>query len=152
MSVTREGGCHCGAVRYRVTFAQWPPAGSRCNCTICAMKGAVMLYVPLTSLEVIAGEGDALATYRFNTMVAAHHFCRQCGIHCFHQARSDPDKYAVNAATLKGVRVYEDFPVMPVSDGQNHSLDNGGKRRMAGVLRFEPSADGEWRGLNNLDR
>ncbi len=111
-----------------------------------------MLYVPLAALEVTAGEGDDLATYRFNTGVAAHHFCRHCGIHCFHQPRSDPGKYAVNAATLDGVRVYEDFPVMPVSDGQNHVLDNGGKRRMAGVLRFEPSPDGEWHGLNNLAR
>lgn len=152
MSVTKDGGCHCGAVRYRVTFTDWPAGGSRCNCTICAMKGAVMLYVPLAALEVTSGEDDALACYRFNTMVAAHHFCKQCGIHCFHQARSDPDKYAINAATLDGVRVYEDFPVIPVSDGQHHSLDNGGKRRMAGVLRFEPSLDGEWGGLNNLAR
>ncbi len=148
----RTGGCHCGQVRFTVIFADETLTGSRCNCTICAMKGAVMLYVPLDAVTVTAGADDALACYRFNTMVAAHHFCRHCGIHCFHQARSDPDKFAVNAATLDGVRVYEDFPVMPVSDGQNHSLDNDGQRRMAGVLRFEPSPDGEWGDLNNLAR
>jgi hypothetical protein len=148
----RTGGCHCGRVRFAATFADDTLSGSRCNCTICAMKGAVMVYVPLADLTVTAGGEDALACYRFNTMAAKHHFCRHCGIHCFHQARSDPDKYAINAATLDGVRVYEDFPVMPVGDGQLHSSDNNGKRRMAGVLRFEPSPDGEWGDLNNLAR
>ena len=140
----KEGGCHCGQVRYRVEFPTWPMAGSRCNCTICAMKGAVMLYVPLAALTVTSGEGDALACYRFNTKVAAHHFCRHCGIHCFHQARSDPDKYAVNAATLDGVRVYEDFPEVAVFDGQHHANDHGGVRRQAGWLRFSPTPGEPW--------
>jgi hypothetical protein len=145
------GGCHCGQVRYGVEFPDETLAGSRCNCTICAMKGGLMIYVPLASLTVTSGP-DSMACYQFNTMVAKHYFCPRCGIHCFHQTRSHPDLYAVNAATLDGVRVYEDFPVTPVSDGQNHSLDNNGKRRMAGMLRFEPSTDGEWHGLNNLAR
>lgn len=147
----RTGGCHCGAVRFTAAFADETLAGSRCNCTICAMKGAVMVYVPLAAVTVTKG-ADVLACYQFNTMAAKHHFCPVCGIHCFHQARSDPHLYAINAATLDDVRVCEDFPVMPVSDGQNHSLDHGGKRRMAGTLRFEASPDGEWGGMNNLAR
>jgi hypothetical protein len=124
---------------------------SRCNCSICAKKGAAMVYVPRAALRVTAGE-DVLKAYRFNTGVAQHWFCSNCGIHCFHQPRSDPDLYAINAACLDGVAVYQDFPVIPVADGTRHSLDNGGLRRMAGVLRFAPSPDGEWHGLNNLEK
>ncbi len=46
---------------------------------------------------------DDLATYRFNTGVAQHTFCRQCGIHAFYVPRSDPDKIDVNARCLDGV-------------------------------------------------
>ena len=136
------GGCHCGAIRYGVEVPV-PLKASRCNCTICAMKGVAMIYVPLGALKVTQG-ADTLACYRFNTMVAKHHFCPNCGIHLFHQARSDPDKYAVNAATLDGVRVYEDLADMPVFDGQRHSKDNGGIRLQAGRLRFEPTPDTQW--------
>jgi len=148
--MVRTGGCHCGQVRFEADLAdELKP--SRCNCSICAKKGAAMVYVPLVALRVLAGE-DALKAYRFNTGVAQHWFCSNCGIHCFHQPRSDPDLYAISTACLDGVAVYEDFAVIPVADGTRHSLDNGGVRRMAGMLRFEPSADGEWNGLNNLEK
>lgn len=139
----RNGACHCGAVRFTVQFPSETLVGSRCNCTMCAMKGAVMAYVPLEAVTVTADE-DALACYRFNTGVAKHHFCATCGIHVFHQARSDPDKYAINVATLEGVRPCEDFPELAVFDGQHHSSDNDGVRRQAGVLRFEPTPGVAW--------
>lgn len=142
-SVLRAGGCHCGTVRFTVQFADETLTGSRCSCTICAMKGAVMTYVPLEAVTVISG-ADSLACYSFNTGVAQHRFCANCGIHLFHQTRSDPDKYAINAATLEGVRPYEDFLEAPVFDGQRHSSDNDGIRRQAGVLRFEPTPDTPW--------
>jgi len=82
--------------------------------------------------------------------VAKHHFCRNCGIHCFHQARSDPGMLAINAATLDGVRPYEDFAEVAVADGQRHSRDNAGVRYQAGILRFEPSPGGNWRGPDNV--
>lgn len=144
----RQCRCHCGRVRFE---AELPTElkGSRCNCSICAAKGAVMVYLPIEKLKVTEGEGS-LACYQFNTMVAKHHFCSHCGIHCFHQARSNPEFFAVNAACIEGVRPYEDFPEMPVADGIHHSKDHGGVRRMAGTLRFEPTPDGDWQGRNTL--
>ncbi|MCL6251255.1 GFA family protein [Altererythrobacter sp. KTW20L] len=137
-----EGGCHCGQVRFAVDLPdELKP--SRCNCSICAKKGAAMVYVPLAALTITAGE-DVLKAYRFNTGVAQHWFCSNCGIHCFHQARSDPHLYAISAATIDGVAVYEDFAEMPVNDGQHHSLDNDGVRSLAGTLKFAPSPDGKW--------
>ena len=130
--------CHCGAVRFTVRL----PAelrGGRCSCSICAMKGAVMVGVPLDAVSVTEGE-DALRCYRFNTGEAKHYFCSTCGIHCFHQRRSFPDQYAVNAACLEGVSPY-DFAEVKVIDGANHPNDTGGAWRIAGTLRFEPNED-----------
>ncbi len=138
----RQGGCHCGQVRFAADLPD-ELTPSRCNCSICAKKGAAMVYVPQSALRVTAGE-DVLKAYRFNTGVAQHWFCSNCGIHCFHQARSDPHLYAISAATIDGVAVYDDFAEMPVNDGQQHSLDNDGVRRLAGTLKFTPSPDGKW--------
>ena len=146
----RSGACHCGAVRFEAKVPE-PMAGSRCNCSICAMKGAVMVYLPLADLRVTSGD-DALCCYTFNTGAAKHWFCRNCGIHVYHQARSDPDLCAINAATLEGVDVYCDFPEIAVADGQRHSLDNNGVRYQAGILRFEPSLGGVPRGPNDPDK
>jgi hypothetical protein len=102
------------------------------------MKGAVMVYVKLSAFTVTEGD-DALSCYRFNTGEAKHYFCSHCGIHCFHQTRADPDKYAVNAACLEGVSPF-DFPELRVNDGVHHQKDHGGAVRLAGMLRFEPAA------------
>lgn len=139
----RKGSCHCGAVTFEAEFPDDRLVGSRCNCSICAMKGSVGVYVPIEMLTVTSGQG-ALACYSFNTGAAKHHFCSNCGIHCFHQTRSDPDKYAINAATLEGVRPYEDFAGVPVFNGQRHANDHGGKRTQAGWLRFEATPGKVW--------
>jgi hypothetical protein len=134
----RNGACHCGAVKFTARLSA-ELKGGRCDCSICSMKGAVMVGVPLANLHVDEGE-DCLSCYSFNTGVAKHYFCSRCGIHCFHQRRSDPDTYGVNAACLEGVSPYHDFPQVPVSDGVHHMKDSGGKWRLAGTLRFEPNS------------
>lgn len=137
-TVVRRGSCHCGEVKF-TTETPRELAGSRCNCSICAMKGAVMVYVPLAALKVTEGE-EVISCYRFNTGEAKHYFCSHCGIHCFHQARSDPDKYAINAACLEGVSPF-DFAELRVNDGVHHQKDHGGVVRAAGMLRFEAASD-----------
>jgi hypothetical protein len=97
---SHEGGCHCGRVRFRVTGAL---AGvTECNCSLCAMKGFLHWIVAPERFTLLAG-ADALTTYRFNTGVAQHHFCRDCGVHPFYVPRSDPDKIDVNVRCLAGV-------------------------------------------------
>ena len=133
-----SGSCHCGAVRFTVDLPQgW--SAHRCNCSLCRMKGNVMVDVPLAALTILEGEDD-LTLYRFNTGVARHRFCRNCGIHPFHRLRSEPDKYGINAVCLDGVSPY-DFIELPVHDGERHPSDNDGVQRVAGVLRFEAKAD-----------
>jgi hypothetical protein len=95
-----DGGCHCGRVRFRV--AADLSRVIECNCSICRKKGFLHLIVPRDQFALISG-GEDLATYRFNTGVAQHHFCRHCGIHSFYVPRSDPDKIDVNVRCLDGI-------------------------------------------------
>ncbi|MBI2964354.1 MAG: GFA family protein [Deltaproteobacteria bacterium] len=94
------GGCHCGRVRFRVEATL--ERVTECNCSVCSKKGFLHLIVPRERFELLAG-ADELSTYRFNTGVAQHLFCRHCGIHSFYVPRSDPDKIDVNVRCLDGV-------------------------------------------------
>jgi hypothetical protein len=111
---TYTGGCHCGKVQFRVRgdLAQV----SVCNCSICAKKGIVHLITELSDFELLSGASE-LTSYRFNTGVAEHKFCRHCGIHSFYSPRSDPDKVSVNARCLDGVDASQLDPRQ--FDGQN---------------------------------
>lgn len=74
--------------------------------------------------------------YRFNTGVAAHHFCRVCGIPTHHARRSTPGLLAVSMACLDGCSPF-DLAELPVMDGENHPSDLGRSRR-TGILRYSP--------------
>jgi hypothetical protein len=97
---TFGGSCHCGRVAFRVTADLTHV--SECNCSVCTKKGYLHLIVPPEGFELLSGAED-LTTYRFNTRVARHTFCRHCGIHAFYVPRSDPDKISVNVRCLDGV-------------------------------------------------
>ncbi len=97
---TYTGGCHCGRVRFEVITDL--ARVSECNCSICVRKGYLHCIVPPDRFRLIAGE-DALATYRFGTGTAQHHFCRTCGIASYYIPRSHPDHVDVNVRCLDGV-------------------------------------------------
>jgi len=109
-----EGGCHCGAVRFRVRVASYEAV--ECNCSICKMKGFLHLIVPPEDFELTSGEAD-LQTYEFNTRVAKHRFCRHCGNHPFYTPRSHPDRVDVNVRCLDGNQ-QDRFRIVPF-DGQH---------------------------------
>jgi hypothetical protein len=134
--ITLDGQCHCGAVRFTVTLTEGLASARRCTCSLCRMRGAVALTSTPDDFLLTAGE-DALATYRFNTNVAEHHFCRHCGIYTHHKRRSNPDQLGVNVACLAGLSPF-DFGEVPVMDGERHPADEpDGRIYVAGVLRFE---------------
>lgn len=127
--------CHCGAVKLHLQLEDGLHTARRCDCTMCRMRGAVAVSVPLNGLTVLSGT-DALTLYQFGTYTAEHYFCRHCGIYTHHRRRSNPNQYGVNVACIEGVSPF-DFPEVPVSDGQNHPNDGNGSR-VAGVLHFSP--------------
>jgi hypothetical protein len=77
--VTLNGSCHCGAVRFTAELPQGFASARRCACSICRMRGAVAVTGTIDGFRIVQG-ADKLATYRFNTKTAEHHFCTKCGI------------------------------------------------------------------------
>ena len=139
--VTLNGSCHCGAVQFTATLTEGFASARRCTCSICRMRGAVAVTSAPADFRVTQGE-DKLATYRFNTRSAEHHFCSVCGIYTHHKRRSNPDQLGVNVACLEGVSPF-DFAEVVVYDGDRHPADNAEHHTYtAGVLRFEPASKG----------
>jgi len=109
-----RGGCHCGRIVYQVRGR--PAKLVICNCSICTMKAYLHWIVPRSDFVLETPEAD-LATYRFNTRTAAHHFCPVCGVAPFYVARSDPGKIDVNARCVAGL----DLASLPIEtfDGEH---------------------------------
>jgi hypothetical protein len=97
---TREGGCHCGRVRFRARVDL--DRLSECTCSICTKKGILHLDAAPEDFVLLAGK-DALSVYMFGTGVAQHTFCAHCGMHAFYVPRSQPGRISVNARCLDGI-------------------------------------------------
>jgi len=99
---TRHGGCHCGAVRYRVEVDLSKPV-TQCNCSICSGSGTLLSFVPASSFTLEKGE-DSLTDYQFSKKVIHHLFCNVCGVRSF--ARGQGPKgpmVAINTRCLDDV-------------------------------------------------
>jgi hypothetical protein len=96
-----NGGCLCGAVRYRISA---PPIVTRtCWCRVCqylgAGSGTVNVCFPSSALTI---EG-ALADYRSvaeSGNVMHRRFCPKCGTSMFSEAEARPHLIFVRAGTL----------------------------------------------------
>ncbi len=105
---TREGGCHCGKVRYRVTGLDLSKPVITCNCSMCGRSGSMLAFVPAAQFELLTGE-DALRDYTFNKNAIHHLFCTTCGIKSFARGVK-PDgtpMAAINVRCLDGVELDE---------------------------------------------
>ena len=114
-SVTTEGGCHCGRVRFRVRF-QDPPTLLDCNCSICSKTGFLHLIATADDFTLLQG-AEVLIEYRWGSGTARHLFCSVCGIKSFYVPRSHPDGFSVNWRALDGVEGIT--PVIQAYDGRD---------------------------------
>ena len=94
-----HGSCHCKAVQFEITASE-PIEVDQCNCSICTKSGFLHCIIPLKNFTLIQG-ADCLTTYRFNTGVAKHTFCKFCGIKPFYTPRSNPDGIDINMQCLE---------------------------------------------------
>lgn len=100
---TLEGGCHCGAVRFRVSGLDLDQTIT-CNCSRCSKLGSVLSFLPAESFNLLSGE-DKLTDYQFNRKVIHHLFCSVCGVQSFSRAVDGEGKpgVAVNVRCLDGI-------------------------------------------------
>ena len=115
------GPCHCGSVQFEVDLPTGFQDLSRCNCSMCARRGAVVTSVPLDAFRILQG-AENLTLYQFNTKTAEHYFCSTCGIYTHHRRLSNPNQFGVNVACIEGVNPFE-LGDIPTTDGINHSSD-----------------------------
>lgn len=131
MAETLDGGCHCGAIRFRIRLERPAPEsehvesearessrwqGLECNCSMCTKSGFLHYIVDRDRFELLCGI-ESISEYRFNTGVAVHTFCSVCGIKPFYTPRSHPDRIDINLRCLDGDAI-ERFQVRQF-DGRN---------------------------------
>jgi len=96
-----EGGCHCGAVRYRLLA----PAISvqHCHCERCRkIYGTFFGTGAVVKRRDVSIEGaENLTTYRSSPSLAGQ-FCRTCGGHLFGYEDSEPRLMYIAPTTLDG--------------------------------------------------
>lgn len=115
---TYQGGCHCGAVRFRIEADL--STVYACNCSICAREGWRLAFVPEAQFQLLSG-ADALTDYQFHSKRIHHVFCRTCGIRSFtHGPGKDGAKaYSVNVRCLDDVGVTADALPTQHFDGRS---------------------------------
>ncbi len=117
MTQPYHGSCHCGAIRFSFE-AEKITAALRCTCSICSRKGALMSpeAIPLENLKIEAKPND-IGLYQFDSAVAKHYFCKNCGIYTHHEMLRIPGHCRVNLGCVEGLDTGE-FEVT-VFDGKN---------------------------------
>lgn len=115
LSTILAGGCHCRAVRFEFEVCL-PVTVYECNCSICRRSAYLHLIIPMHRFRLLQGE-SALAEYTFNTGVARHLFCVNCGIKSFYVPRSNPDSFSVNLRCVDDMPA-DAFAIRPF-DGRN---------------------------------
>ena len=111
-----QGSCHCGQAAFEVD-GELKDVTS-CNCSMCQRKGALMWFVPRSSLHMQRGD-RLLSSYTFNKHMVQHKFCPTCGIHPFGEGtnRSGKEMAAINVRCLNNI----DLATSPITyfDGRS---------------------------------
>jgi hypothetical protein len=117
---TYTGGCHCGAVRFKVELAL--EGAMACNCSICGKSGWMLTFAPAERFELLSGQ-EALTDYQFGKKKIHHLFCKRCGVRSFSRGAKPGggEVAAVNVRCLDGV----DLAALPVRafDGKSLPID-----------------------------
>ena len=92
--VTHLGSCHCKQIQFEV-IGEKNIKVLDCSCSICSILNYKHYIVDKSQFKLLKGK-KYLSTYTFNTNVAKHLFCKNCGIKSFYIPRSHPDSISVN--------------------------------------------------------
>jgi len=123
-TMTITGSCHCGKTAFRVE-GDIPAKLTRCTCSFCAKRGALLAYYQPSQFQATAPAADQ-ATYHWNTKLVAHHFCSSCGCATYSDSPDfKPDGSWDKKTRRIGVnaRLFDDFDAamapVEVIDGKN---------------------------------
>jgi hypothetical protein len=93
-----EGGCFCGAIRYRVSGT--PLALSLCHCESCrrAVGASAVAWVVLRSSDLEFRSGTP--THYQSSPGVLRGFCSRCGTSLTYQREGEPESIDVTTASL----------------------------------------------------
>jgi hypothetical protein len=131
-----EGGCACGAVRYRITAETRDV--THCHCTICRRTSGApfvtWLTVPASAFTILAGR----PAERRSSPQAVRTFCATCGTALTFREAERPRSIDVTAGSLDApdliaprdhTFVRSKLPWIPIADGlPQHEAANPGER------------------------
>ncbi len=99
-----EGGCLCGAIRYRVSGQ--PLSSSICHCPSCrrasGAPAVAWFVVPLACFEWLRGEPTTFAS----SAPVIRQFCAQCGSQIAYRHEDNPTLIELTTATLDDPEVF----------------------------------------------
>ena len=102
MAQSFEGGCQCGAIRYRVTGR--PLTFYACHCTECQKQSAsafgLSLWVRRSDLEILSGGPKHWERRADSGNVMRCAFCPDCGSRLYHEASDDPEIFSLKGGSL----------------------------------------------------
>ncbi len=96
--ISREGGCLCGHLRFRVTAS--PLDSGYCHCRMCQKNSGapVVAWVtfPVASFSWTAGQPSLYAS----SARARREFCAKCGSYLVFRSDDAPSEVSVNTASF----------------------------------------------------
>lgn len=130
MGEVHEGGCLCGAVRYRAHGALRPVIA--CHCSQCRKQsghfGAYTSVMRAEDLELSVTEG--LAWYQ-SSAAAERGFCKRCGSALFWKPL-DRDRISLSAGSLDGATGLRiDQHIYCADKGDYYDIADGVEQRAA---------------------
>jgi hypothetical protein len=100
----QDGGCLCGALRFRVTAV--PLDSGYCHCRMCQRNSGapVVAWVtfPAASFSWIAGVPGTFAS----SPHAKRHYCARCGSYLVFLSANSPAEISVNTASFDNPAAY----------------------------------------------
>ena len=123
--MTITGSCHCGKNAFSID-GDIPTELTRCTCSFCSKRGALLAYYQPSQFHAIAQTNDDDAIYRWNTKLVAHHFCSECGCATYTDSpafEQDGSWDKVNRRIGVNARLFDNFDAaaapVAVIDGKN---------------------------------
>jgi hypothetical protein len=102
MPDSMEGGCQCGAIRYRVNGT--PKATIACHCAECQKQSGsafgMSMIVLRESFELLSGELQRFSRPADSGSVVECAFCPGCGTRIYHQPSKLTETLNVKPGTL----------------------------------------------------
>ena|SRR5688572_18097731 len=97
-----DGGCFCGAVRYRLT--EEPLTLYACHCTDCQRRSGgafgLSMFVARNALQVLSGEPDTMESMAPNGTRRRGKYCGKCATRLWGEPAKLPDIAILRPGTL----------------------------------------------------